>query len=76
MSIEALPKNQKRTKIDIVQREISDMYGKIQKDIKCIITSHLKKMNVKTKPKLKKKNRQLGIEGFEKIKINRIKQFN
>ena len=75
MSIEALPKNQKRTKIDIVQREISDMHGKIQKDIKCIITSHLKKMNVKTKPKLKK-NRQLGIEGFEKIKINRIKQFN
>ena len=69
MSIEALPKNQKRTKIDIVQREISDMHGKIQKDIKCIITSHLKKMNVKTKPKLKKKKeKKIDSQGLRDLK--------
>ena len=69
MSIEALPKNQKRTKIDIVQREISDMHGKIQKDIKCIITNHLKKMNIKTKPKLKKKRKKkIDSQGLRDLK--------
>ena len=69
MSIEALPKNQKRTKIDIVQREISDMHGKIQKDIKCIITNHLKKMNIKTKPKLKKKKKKkIDSQGLRDLK--------
>ena len=39
------------TKVGIVERDISDIYGKIQTGFKCIIKNHLKKMNEKKKVK-------------------------
>ena len=40
------------TKVGIVERAISDIYGKIQTGFKCIIKNHLKKMNEKKKSKI------------------------
>ena len=66
------------TKVGIVERAISDIYGKIQTGFKCIIKNHLKKMNEKKKSKIfpflfTSIARDGGIW---KININHIKQFN
>ena len=48
-SIKHYSKKKKMTKVGIVERAISDIYGKIQTGFKCIIKNHLKKMNEKKK---------------------------